>query len=1063
MEKLLGVYCYAKKNRLFLWMVMVLPLWSYVSVAQDSNGSISYEASEVRAGTVLNEIEKQTQSTLTYNQDELNTVIIKKISWKHISVQQALQELQHNYGIFYSIAGNNIALKLLPVKTTSKPPATGKVAGKVVDEETGEPLSGVTIKIGNSYAVSEVDGSFAVTLPKGKYVAVITSIGYSTKNITDVEIKSNQVSELNLTLKKERGTLTGIVVTVNARKETVAALYIRQKNNAAISDGISAEQISRTPDKNVGESLKRISGLSTLDNRFTVVRGLSERYNGAVLNGQLMPSTELNRKNFSFDIIPSNMVENITVIKTLTPDRSAEFGGGLVEVNTIEIPTRNFLTLSAGGSINDKTNGKPFLSLQLEGREYFGSVAKHRYLFGTLDWKTGFDAVRYYSGHGNSATLVSNNWGITSMKAQPSQNYQLSLGRVLKVAGSGELGITASAGYRNTLNRVDINTGREGWTSSTADNTNGNTLLGAKGERYDFSTNLAGMLGIGYRRGNHRISFQSLYLRTLNQQLTVIYDGKGPDGKGNWGMYDITTQTTLWQNQLKGEDLLNKKGVKLNWMGNYTYLDKQRPDNHILLAAVQASALAPDSNNINISDPTSLYGYNRWWSRAVEKNYSWDVSASVPFVIAGSKQLFKGGYAGWSKDRLFYVLNSVSSSGAGLDGFSVPLTSAFGPGYLGSVNFLNSGDSMHKSATLHALYGMMDDRLGSKWRLVWGVRAEYLNMGNLNGYLDHQESSQGLDLSNWRKREKNWQLFPSANLTYSLTRQMNLRLAYARSIIRPDLRELAYFHEYDYELGGEYGGAAVRSTLIDHYDFRYEWYPSAGDIISVTGFYKQLHYPMEVFQEPNHLFELKNSKEAKNYGMEMEVRKSLAFTGIPVIRNLTLYGNFTYMDARVRPMLIKAVSDPSNPAKTSPVEEIYAWEKRPQAGASNYIYNAGAYFDSRIFSASMVYNVVTNRLVRVIEGTSTQQSSAYLSYYEQPAKSLDAQIAVRLLDQKLELKLNVANLLNSYYIVYYNNETPDNNGNITKKQAGYQKGIDAVDYRAANGRTYSMTISYFFK
>ncbi|WP_254555772.1 hypothetical protein, partial [Salmonella enterica] len=88
----------------------------------------------------------------------------------------------------------------------------------------------------------------------------------------------------------------------------------------------------------------------TVDNKYIVVRGLSERYNQSVLNGQVMPSTELNRKNFSFDLIPANMVDNITVSKSITPDRSAEFGGGLVEVNTIDIPTENFLNLSVGST-----------------------------------------------------------------------------------------------------------------------------------------------------------------------------------------------------------------------------------------------------------------------------------------------------------------------------------------------------------------------------------------------------------------------------------------------------------------------------------------------------------------------------------------------------------------------------------------------------------------------------------------------------------------------------------------------------------------------------------------
>jgi outer membrane receptor protein involved in Fe transport len=357
---------------------------------------------------------------------------------------------------------------------------------------------------------------------------------------------------------------------------------------------------------------------------------------------------------------------------------------------------------------------------------------------------------------------------------------------------------------------------------------------------------------------------------------------------------------------------------------------------------------------------------------------------------------------------------------------------------------------------------MLDNRIGTRWRLVWGMRAEYLNMAKINGVLDHQEAAGAGDLTNWRRREKNWRVFPSANLSFALTPKMNFRLAYARSIVRPDLRELAYFHEYDYELGGEYGGAAVRSTLIDHYDFRYEWYPSPGDIISVTAFFKDLHYPMEVFQEPNRLFELKNSKEAKNYGLETELRKSLAFTGVPVIRNMTIYGNFTYLDGRVRPMLIKAVQDPAHPTRTTPVEEVYDWEKRPQAGAGNFIFNAGLYYDSRFFSISSMYNLLTNRLVRVME-RSGNQSAAYLSFYERPAKTLDAQLALHLLNRTLDVKLNAANLLGSAYLVYSNRDQPDKNGNITKKQTAYKEGLDAVDYKAGNGRTYSFTITYSLK
>ncbi|MBN9381449.1 MAG: TonB-dependent receptor [Chitinophagaceae bacterium] len=1053
MDQLLWVSYYAKKHGSVLCLIMML--WSLTGRAQHTNASVSYEASDIKVETVLKEIGRQTSFSLTYNQDEISDIVIRHVSWKHTPVQEALQELQHKYGLSYSIAGDNIALKRVSVRTVAKTAVMGKVTGRITDEESGEALSGVTVKVGNSYVTSAIDGSFSVSLPKGKYTAVITSVGYGAKNVSAIEVNEGQVYELNIALKKERGTLKGVVVTTDARRETVAALYTRQKNSAVISDGISAEQISRMPDRNAGESLKRVTGVSTLDNRFTVVRGLSERYNGAMLNGQLMPSTELNRKNFSFDIIPTSIVENITVVKTLTPDRSAEFGGGLVEINTIDIPTRNFLTVSAGGGWNDNTAGKPFLSMRLEGREYLGSVSKHRYLFGSLDWKTGYDAARYYSQHGDNPSLFNNNWGITSMKPQPNQNYQLSFGRALKVKG-GELGIVASAGYRNNFGRVDVRTGREGWAGS------GSALLGAKAERYDFSTNLGGMIGVGYRKGNHRLSLRSIWLRTLNQQLTTVYDGSGPDAKGNWGMYDITTQSTLLQTQLKGEHQLNKRGLKVNWMGSYIYLNKLRPDNHILLTFADSNALAVDNNNVNIAHPSNIFDFNRWWSRALEKNYSWDASVSVPFQLAGSKQVFKGGYAGWSKDRLFFVLNGLVGTTAGANDFYIPLTAAYGPDYLNMGGFSKWGDSMHKSQTLHALYGMLDNRLGTRWRLVWGLRAEHVDMSRINGVLEHLESTGVGDYTNWRRREKNWQFFPSANLTYSLTPQMNLRLAYARSIVRPDLRELAYFHEYDYELGGEYGGAAVRSTLIDHYDIRYEWYPSLGDVISVTGFYKDLHYPMEVFQEPNRLFQLKNSKEARNYGVEMEIRKSLSFTNVPVIRNITLYGNFTYLDARVRPMDIIATSDPNHPGRTYPKEVVYDWEKRPQAGASNYIFNAGIYYDSRFFSVSAMYNSLTNRLVRVMDRVGSLSASSR-SFYERPAKSLDVQVAFHLLDRRLDIKLNAANLLNSSYIVYCNYDSPDKDGNLTKGQLEYKEGSDLLDYKATGGRTYSFTLTYSFK
>jgi outer membrane receptor protein involved in Fe transport len=233
--------------------------------------------------------------------------------------------------------------------------------------------------------------------------------------------------------------------------------------------------------------------------------------------------------------------------------------------------------------------------------------------------------------------------------------------------------------------------------------------------------------------------------------------------------------------------------------------------------------------------------------------------------------------------------------------------------------------------------------------------------------------------------------------------------------------------------------------------------------MSASLFYKKLRYPMAIYQMyGNADYQLLNDKDAKNYGIELEARKSFAFTGLPVLRNITLYGNFTYLDARVRQMSADAIVDPENPNRLIMQETVYATEKRPQSGASNYMYNAGFYFDTKPVSVSLVYNSVTNRMFRPA-GPGHQNESLY----EQPLRSLDGQVAVHFLHRQAEVKINLANLLNSYSVIYQNRfEDPDLSGSKkdpSKKEAQYQAGKDLVNYKVAPGRTYSITLSYIFK
>jgi len=130
------------------------------------------------------------------------------------------------------------------------------------------------------------------------------------------------------------------VVRSTPRWESIASLYSVQKNSSSISDGISAESIQRSPDGNTGEVLKKVSGTSVQGNKFVIVRGLIERNNTFLLNNSILPSTEPDKKAFSFDIILASLVDNITIYKSPTPDLPGDFAGGAVKVTTKDYPTK---------------------------------------------------------------------------------------------------------------------------------------------------------------------------------------------------------------------------------------------------------------------------------------------------------------------------------------------------------------------------------------------------------------------------------------------------------------------------------------------------------------------------------------------------------------------------------------------------------------------------------------------------------------------------------------------------------------------------------------------------
>lgn len=170
-----------------------------------------------------------------------------------------------------------------------------------------------------------------------------------------------------------------VVVEAEVEKETNTAILLQQKNMPNISDNISQDMIRRTPDRDGADVLKRLPGISIIDNRFVIVRGLADRYNNLTLNGIILPSTEPDRKAFSVDIFPAGLISSMNIIKAATADINGEFAGALIQVNTKDFPEKFAASINYGIGYNDLATFKPFYYQQGSKTDWLGFDKTERF------------------------------------------------------------------------------------------------------------------------------------------------------------------------------------------------------------------------------------------------------------------------------------------------------------------------------------------------------------------------------------------------------------------------------------------------------------------------------------------------------------------------------------------------------------------------------------------------------------------------------------------------------------------------------------------------------------
>ena len=900
---------------------------------------------------------------------------------------------------------------------------TGKIIGKVIDQKTSETLIGATVSIQGTTkgAATDVEGHYALSgIAPGKYTIVIRYIGYQSKSISDIEVKANATTPLDVTLGQAATTaLNEVVIKATYRQESVSALYAIQKNSVSISDGISSELIRRSPDRNTSDVLKRVSGTTIQDNKFVVVRGLSDRYNSASLDGSPLPSTEPNRKAFSFDIVPSNLIDNIIISKTASPDLPGDFAGGNVQILTKDIPDQNFVSFGLGATYNTKSTFKDFRSGFRSTSDYFGFDDGSRKL--VSNFPTTSQIVNNQLGATQNVQAINslnNDFNIYKAKALPGQNYQFTVGNVQELgANKNRFGTTVSLTYRNSQ-------------TITPD-------LIQRFDNYDyhneitkFSTNVGALANFAYSFGKNKITFKNLYNRILDDQFTYRTGANtGTSSSDNrFYAYDIL-EKGLFKSTLEGDHSVGKSKIKWN-LGYSNVLNDQ-----------------PDQKKVNYkqSNPGEPYYATvatlgkenaRLFSHLNENIYSGKVDYSLPVDLFKQSTL-KVGVNSQYRDRTFnarFIGLVIDQNNTNYDINTIlqrPIQTLFGPNIISTgvydlQELSNLTDRYTANSYTNSGYAMLDSKIGENVRVVYGLRVEKFNLKVVTE--DPNQPPAKLD---------NLDFLPSVNFTYALNPKANFRASYYRTVARPEFRELAPFAYYDYELLATVQGQPnLKRTIIDNADLRYEFYPSAGQIFSVSAFYKKFQNAIEPNiedQNSSTTISYFNSKSAYVYGFELEARKALDFiNGSMFFKNTTAYANFSFNKSKV----------------TNPDDGVVRLEStRPLVGQSPYVINAGLTHTEMDNKLSL--NVLFNRLgKRIFYAGGTRFSSVY----EMPRNVLDLQVGYKVLKNKGEIKLSGSDILQNNYSFEYELDgkpyIPSGLGNIFR--------------RYNQGSNYSLSFNYTF-
>jgi outer membrane receptor protein involved in Fe transport len=838
----------------------------------------------------------------------------------------------------------------------------GKIEGKILDGELDDvlPFANVTIVGTNKGSTSDFDGLYSIEVEPGTYTVSFSFVGYQTKEITEIQVKENETTRIDVTLKSAADNLQEVIITTTARRNTEASVLNLQRKSVKVSDGMSFEGIKRTGASDVASAVKNIPGVSVQGGKYVFVRGLGDRYTKSILNGMDIPGLDPDRNTLQMDVIPSNIIENIIVSKTATADMPADFTGGVVDIVTKDFPSRESYSVSAGGSYNYNMHfNSDYLQGNNSATDFLGFDNGERDLPISQNLSIPAPVGRGLNSAGQSVTDITNSFDkkLAADRTTSPANFNLSLsaGNSFDVGEkNNKLGYQANISYRNTteyFEDLEQNFFFKPISLSETELTPNRTQTGDVGSN---NVLISGLAGLSFKTEKSKYSFKFLHLQNgisraakfrtftfIQDDIEVVRDNVE------------YTQKSITNFNLSGSHVNDDGSWEVEW------------------------ALSPSFSNINDKDvrvtPFEVIGENqfsirpstagapqRLWRDLEEVNLAGKIDVTKKHELLGRAANLKFGLANTYKQRDFRINNynilikgsTTTPINGNADNIllaeNIWVTETNSGSYI-QGNF-EPANNFKSNSNVAAAYISEEFNITEKLKSVLGLRFENYQL-NYTGV-----NNQGTINLNDENILDEADLFPSANLIYALNEEVNLRTSYYKTTARPSFKEASIAQIFDPLSDITFiGNINIQPSYIDNFDVRYERYGDNGQLFAVSAFYKSFTDPIELVafpEAPNNL-QPQNVNSADVYGAELEIRKNFGFI-TEGLKKFSVNANFSVIESVVE-MSQQEFESRQLAARDGQTID----DERDLQGQSPYLINVGLRYDDneKGWQGGLFYNV----------------------------------------------------------------------------------------------------------